>query len=52
MAKELIEEVGYLDFLFVCLGGGGLISGCSIATRHLSKNCKIIGVEPETGNDA
>ena len=51
-AKELIEEVGQLDYLFVCLGGGGLISGCCIAAKALSPKCKIIGVEPEAGNDA
>lgn len=51
-AKELIEEVGPLDYLFVCVGGGGLISGCAIATKELSPNCVIIGVEPEAGNDA
>jgi threonine dehydratase len=52
VAKELFEEVGPLDYLFVCVGGGGLISGCSIAAKYLSPNCKIIGVEPEAGNDA
>ncbi|BBV04551.1 threo-3-hydroxy-L-aspartate ammonia-lyase [Providencia rettgeri] len=51
-AKELIEEVGELDALFVCLGGGGLLSGCAIATRQLSPNCLIYGVEPLAGNDA
>ena len=30
-AKELFEEVGELDYLFVCVGGGGTISGCAIA---------------------
>ncbi|HGN1705124.1 TPA: threo-3-hydroxy-L-aspartate ammonia-lyase [Providencia rettgeri] len=52
VAKELIEEVGPLDALFVCLGGGGLLSGCALATKQLSPNCKIYGVEPLTGNDA
>lgn len=51
-AKELFEEVGELDALFVCLGGGGLLSGCALAARALSPNCKIYGVEPEAGNDA
>ncbi len=50
-AKELIEEVGPLDYLFVCLGGGGLLSGCAIAAKALSPGCKVIGVEPEAGND-
>jgi threo-3-hydroxy-L-aspartate ammonia-lyase len=50
-AKELIEEVGPLDALFVCLGGGGLLSGSALATRELAPHCQIYGVEPEAGND-
>jgi threo-3-hydroxy-L-aspartate ammonia-lyase len=51
-ALELIQEVGELDYLLVCCGGGGLISGCAIATKALLPNCKIIGVEPELADDA
>ncbi len=51
-AKELIEDTGPLDFLFVCVGGGGLISGCALAAHALSPGCKVIGVEPEAGDDA
>ncbi|MFZ4875614.1 threo-3-hydroxy-L-aspartate ammonia-lyase [Janthinobacterium sp. Mn2066] len=50
-AKELFEEVGPLDALFVCLGGGGLLSGSALATRALAPDCKLYGVEPEAGND-
>ena len=50
-AKELFEEVGPLDHFFVCLGGGGLLSGSALATRALSPQCRIHGVEPEAGND-
>ena len=50
-AKELIEEAGPLDLLFVCLGGGGLLSGCALAARALAPDCKVYGVEPEAGND-
>jgi threonine dehydratase len=50
-AKELFEEVGPLDAFFVCLGGGGLLSGSALATRALSPQCKLYGVEPEAGND-
>ncbi len=50
--KELLEEVGELDALFVCLGGGGLLSGSALAARALAPRCKIYGVEPEAGNDA
>ena len=51
-AKELIEEVGELDLLLVCCGGGGLLSGCAIATKALSPKCRVIGVEPEKADDA
>jgi threonine dehydratase len=50
-ALELIDEVGELDLLFVCVGGGGLISGCATAARHRLPDCRVIGVEPEAGND-
>jgi threonine dehydratase len=50
-AKELIEEAGQLDVLLVPLGGGGLLAGCALAAATLSPSCKVIGVEPEAGND-
>ncbi len=50
-AKELFEEVGPLDALLVCLGGGGLLAGSALASRELSPRCKLYGVEPEAGND-
>jgi threonine dehydratase len=50
-AKELFEEVGPLDAFFVCLGGGGLLSGSALSTRALSPDCRLYGVEPEAGND-
>ncbi len=49
---ELIQEVGELDLLLVCVGGGGLISGSAIAAKHLSPKCRIIGVEPKLADDA
>ena len=49
--KELIEEIGPLDYLFACVGGGGLLAGSAIAAAHLSPGCKIYGAEPEAGND-
>jgi threonine dehydratase len=51
-AKELIEDAGALDALLVPCGGGGLISGCAIAARQLSPQCRVIGVEPAAGDDA
>ena len=50
-ALELFEECGALDALFVCLGGGGLLSGSALAARAMVPSCKVIGVEPEAGND-
>ena len=50
-AKELFEEVGPLDALYVCLGGGGLISGSALAAKALSPGCRVYGVEPEAGDD-
>ncbi|QDJ48721.1 threo-3-hydroxy-L-aspartate ammonia-lyase [Bordetella hinzii] len=50
-AKELFEEVGELDALFVSLGGGGLLSGSLLSAKALSPACKVYGVEPEAGND-
>ncbi|WP_322402326.1 threo-3-hydroxy-L-aspartate ammonia-lyase [Massilia luteola] len=50
-AKELFEETGPLDAFFVCLGGGGLLSGSALATRALAPDCRLYGVEPEAGND-
>lgn len=50
-ALELIEEVGALDALVVCAGGGGLLSGCAVAARHLLPNIAVYGAEPERGND-
>jgi threonine dehydratase len=50
-AKELLDEVGPLDALFVCLGGGGLLSGSALAARALSPRTMLFGVEPEAGND-
>ena len=51
-AKELFDEVGPLDYLFVCTGGGGLLSGSALSAHALSPGCKVIGVEPDAGNDA
>ncbi len=50
-ALELIEETGDLDYLFVPCGGGGLLSGSAVAVKHLSPACRVIGVEPEAGDD-
>jgi threonine dehydratase len=50
--KELAEDAGPLDAVLVPCGGGGLLSGCAIAIKHLLPKCRMIGVEPATGDDA
>jgi threonine dehydratase len=49
--KELIEDAGALDALFVPMGGGGLVSGSALAARALSPGCAVYAVEPEAGDD-
>jgi threonine dehydratase len=51
-ARELFEDTGPLDFLFVPCGGGGLLSGSALAARTLSMGCQIVGVEPAAADDA
>jgi threonine dehydratase len=51
-AFELLQETGPLDYLFVCTGGGGLLSGSATAASKLAPDCRVYGVEPEAGNDA
>jgi threonine dehydratase len=50
-ALELIEDAGHLDALVVCAGGGGLLSGCTVAAKHLLPDIAVYGAEPERGND-
>lgn len=51
-AWELFDQVEDLDYLFVPVGGGGLISGTALAVAARSTGCKVVGVEPVTGDDA
>ena len=51
-AKELFEEVGELDLILVCCGGGGLLSGSAVSARTLSPGCRVVGVEPKNADDA
>jgi threonine dehydratase len=48
---ELIEDGGELDLLLVPVGGGGLIAGSATAATGLCPGCRVIGVEPEVGDD-
>jgi threonine dehydratase len=50
-AAELFEQAGPLDLLLVCVGGGGLLAGSALAAAALCPTCRVIGVEPEAGND-
>jgi threonine dehydratase len=50
-ALELLEDAGELDLLLVCVGGGGLIAGCATAAAGISPRTRVIGVEPEAGDD-
>jgi len=50
-ALELIEDAGPLDALIVCAGGGGLLSGCAVAAKHLLPDVAVYGAEPERGDD-
>ncbi|MCP4008132.1 MAG: threo-3-hydroxy-L-aspartate ammonia-lyase [Proteobacteria bacterium] len=49
---EMIDETGDLDMLLVPCGGGGLLSGSAISAKGMSPECRVIGIEPELGDDA
>ena len=49
-ALELFAEVGDLDVILVCLGGGGSLAGWGLVAKHLCPKCVVAGVEPEAGN--
>jgi threonine dehydratase len=50
-ALELLDEVPELDVLVVPVGGGGLLAGCSTVVRALRPQMRVVGVEPEAGDD-
>lgn len=51
-AKELIEDTGEFDIIMAPVGGGGLLSGTAISTKHLLPACKVIAAEPAGADDA
>jgi threonine dehydratase len=51
VALELLEDVPELDFLLVPVSGGGLIAGCSTAAKALRPEIRVVGLEPEAGDD-
>jgi threonine dehydratase len=50
-ALELMEDAGELDVLVVPVGGGGLVAGCATAAKGLRPRTRVVGVEPEAGDD-
>ncbi|MCA8937813.1 MAG: threo-3-hydroxy-L-aspartate ammonia-lyase [Planctomycetes bacterium] len=52
VALDLHEQVPELDVLLAPCGGGGLLSGCAVATKALRPGCKVIGIEPSAADDA
>ncbi|WP_225843670.1 pyridoxal-phosphate dependent enzyme [Streptomyces albus] len=50
-ALELLEETGELDALLVPVGGGGLAAGCATVAKSLHPGMRVLGVEPEAGDD-
>ncbi|WP_027078008.1 pyridoxal-phosphate dependent enzyme [Maribacter antarcticus] len=50
--KELLEDYPNLDYIFVPVGGGGLVAGTILAAKHFGNNCKVIGGEPFEVDDA
>jgi len=50
-ALELLDEAPELDVLVVPVGGGGLIAGCATAAKARRPSIRVVGVEPEAGDD-
>jgi threo-3-hydroxy-L-aspartate ammonia-lyase len=51
VALELLEDIPDLDVLVTPVGGGGLIAGCATAAAALRPGIRVVGVEPEAGDD-
>jgi threonine dehydratase len=56
LALELIDQAVEIDHapidrLYVCTGGGGVLSGCATVFKALAPDCEVIGVEPALGDD-
>jgi threo-3-hydroxy-L-aspartate ammonia-lyase len=51
VALELVDDVPGLDLLVVPVGGGGLIAGCATAAKALLPGVRVVGVEPDAGDD-
>lgn len=51
-ALELLEEIPALDAILAPCGGGGLLSGTAVAASVRAPGCRVVGIEPETADDA
>jgi threonine dehydratase len=51
-AYELLNQINNLEMILAPVGGGGLLSGTSIATKGFNADIKVYGVEPENVDDA
>lgn len=51
ISVEIAQDLDELDYLFVPVGGGGIIAGNAIAAKQHFPKIKIIGVETEPAND-
>jgi threonine dehydratase len=51
-ALELLEDSPAFDALAICIGGGGLFSGCSTIAKDIHTGMRIFGVEPDLANDS
>ena len=52
VALEILHEAPDADVLLIPVGGGGLLSGCAMAAKHIKPNLLVIGVEPKGADDA
>jgi len=48
---ELVEDAGALDLMLTPVGGGGLLAGSATVVKALCPKVRVVGVEPERGND-
>jgi threonine dehydratase len=52
LALELLEDAPDLDALVVPVGGGGMLSGCTIAAKGVKDSIRVYGAEPKGADDA
>jgi len=51
-AYELLQQIDNINMVFAPVGGGGLLSGTSIATKGFNSDIRVFGVEPKNVDDA